>query len=71
MKLENSKTMSSLHKDINRLRNVCTKINECNKLRKYQITQFNLFIKKLLLEERITKDEISKFMCRKENVKLN
>lgn len=68
--MENTdKIKQNLQKDINRLRKTCTKLGESNKLRKYQIKQFNIFIKKLLEENRITKDEISQFMDKKENVK--
>lgn len=36
-----NKIKSSLQKDINRLRETCTALNESNKLRKYQINRFN------------------------------
>ena len=55
----------SLQKDVQRLKYTCTKIFECNKLRKGLITQFDMFIKKLLDENRITKEEISQFMDKK------
>jgi len=57
---------SSLDKDIHRLRKTCTKLFESNKLRKLQITQFNLFIKKLLLENRITVEELSQYILKRE-----
>jgi 3-oxoacyl-[acyl-carrier-protein] synthase III len=70
--MENSdKIRQSLQKDINRIRKTCTQLGESNKLRKHEIKQFNMFIKKLLKENRITKDEISQFMDKKENVKIN
>ena len=64
------KIMSTLQKDINRLKGTCARLDKSNTLRKHQITQFNLLVKKLLSEGRITKDEISEFIEKKENVKL-
>ncbi len=63
-----NKAISSLQKDINRLRKVCDKFNKSNTLRKYQTTQFNLLIKKLLKEGRISKDEVREFIKSKDEV---
>ena len=60
-----NKTISTFQKKINRLRNTCTSLMISNKNRKHQISQYNLFIKKLLSEKRITKEEISEYMNKK------
>ena len=64
-----AKTNSTFQKDITRLRKTCIKLNISNTLRKHQITQFNLFIKKLLKENRITKEEVSQYMEKRKNIK--
>ena len=64
----NSKGMSSLQKDINRLKKRCKDLNDSNILKKHQIRQFDTFIKILLKNERITKDEISQFMEKKNDI---
>jgi len=66
-----AKISSSLQKDINRLRKTCTELSESNRLRKLQIKQFDLFIKKLLSEDRITTEEISMFMDKKKNISFS
>lgn len=63
-----NKIKSSLQKDINRLRETCTVLNESNKLRKYQISRFNCLVKKLLNENRLTVEELREFMDKKENI---
>ena len=65
---EASKIRSSYQKDINRIRKKCNKLYISNALRKYQISQFDIFIKKLIKENRITKEEISQFMEKREEV---
>jgi len=65
---EASKIRSSYQRDINRIRNKCNKLYISNALRKYQISQFDIFIKKLIKENRITKEEISQFMEKREVV---
>lgn len=64
------KTMSSLQKDINRITKHCDDLRKINLLRKHQITQSNLFFKKLLDEKRITNEELKIFFKRKNVVKL-
>lgn len=68
MMKNSDKINSSLSKIINRLRHNCIILDKSNRLRKYQIQQFNLFITKLLQENRITKEEISQFIHKKENI---
>ena len=58
-------SQSSLQKQINRLRKYCVNLTDSNTLRKRHIQQFDSFIKKLLKEKRITKDELSSFMVKK------
>lgn len=68
--MENNNTIKSgLQKDINRIKKRCDEYQIANTLRKYQISQFNLLIKKLLNEGRITKEEIAEYICRKEEAK--
>lgn len=43
------KVKSSLQKDINRLRTMCALLDNSNKRIKYQIQQFDLLIKQLVL----------------------
>ena len=69
-KNEASKISSTLSKDINRLREKCNNYRNMNDDRKYLITQYDKFIKKLIKEDRITKEEIGIFIKkRKENPK--
>ncbi len=63
------KTNSSLQKDINRMRKYCNLLTESNKLRKFQTSQFNNLIKKLLKEGRVTKEEVKEFITSKEESK--
>jgi polyhydroxyalkanoate synthesis regulator phasin len=68
---DNDKGMSSLQKDINRLRKRCKELNDSNTLRKHQIKQFDAFIKVLIKDGRINKEEIAKFMSKKDVTKIN
>jgi hypothetical protein len=65
MKTELQKTHSELQRKINALREKCTTYTNACTLRKRQITQFNLLIKKLLTEGRITKQEVHEFIIKK------
>jgi len=62
MKTELQKTSSELQKKINRLRELCTKYDQRCRLRKRQITKYNLFVAKLISEGRITRSEIDEYM---------
>lgn len=66
MKTELQKTRSSLQKQINRLECFCNRYRRANDARKIQIQQFNNLIRFLISENRITKDEVSQFIHRKE-----
>jgi hypothetical protein len=64
-KTEASKTHSHLIKDINRIRKYAESQTKMNILRKYQLKQLDKFIKKLLREGRISKEEIRKYNIKK------
>lgn len=66
-KNEADKIRSSLMKDINRIRKQAETQARMNLLRKYQLTQLNKFIKKLLKEGRISKEEIKKYNVKKKD----
>jgi len=66
LKTELSKTVSSLMKDIKRIRKTAEQQTRMNILRKYQIKMLNEFIKKLLQEKRITKEELNQYNIKKE-----
>jgi hypothetical protein len=70
---ESRKTDASYSKQIKRLTVYADEITKSNKLRKHLIHQYNLFVKKLLDENRITKEELIPFFENRENVakKLN
>ncbi len=70
MQNSNLNIQSSYQKDINRLRKKCITLNHINSLRKHQITQFNMLVKKLLDENRITKEEVGVFIKSKKEIKL-
>ena len=63
------KTQSSYQKEINRLNKFSTDYMQSNNIRKHQLTQLNLFIKKLLEEKRITVDELKPYCPKKKVVK--
>lgn len=65
---ESRKTDASYSKQIKRLTTYADEITKSNKLRKYLIHQYNLFVKKLLDENRITKEELTPFFESRENV---
>jgi len=69
LKTELSKTVSSLMKDIKRIRKTAEQQTRMNILRKYQIKMLNEFIKKLLQEKRITKEELNQYNIKKEEAK--
>jgi len=64
-KNETAKLNSSLMKDINRIRKQAEAQTRINILRKYQLTLLNNFIKKLLEEGRISKEELKAFNLKK------
>jgi tRNA splicing ligase len=64
-KNEADKIRSSLMKDVNRIRKQAEAQAKMNLLRKYQLTQLNKFIKKLLKEGRISKEEIKEYNVKK------
>jgi hypothetical protein len=70
---ESRKTDASYSKQIKRLTVYADEITKSNKLRKHLIHQYNLFVKKLLDENRISKEELVPFFESRENVakKLN
>ncbi len=64
LNMENSKSQ----KKLNRIKSKCTNMYRVNLLRKYQITQFNLLIRKLLSEGRITKEEVNFYIKNKNDI---
>ena len=68
LKTSESKTSSSLMRDINRIRKAADSQTRINILRKHQIKLLNEFLKKLLDERRITKEELRNYMPRKKDV---
>lgn len=62
---EAAKTHSHLMKDINRIRKQAEAQTKMNILRKYQLTLLNDFIKKLLKEGRISKEELEEYNIKK------
>ena len=64
-KSEAAKIHSSLTKDINRIRKTAKAQIKMNVLRKHQINLLNEFLKKLIKEGRISKDELKPYMPRK------
>lgn len=53
-------------KDIKRIRKTSEMLARMNMLRKYQIQLLDKFMQKLLKEGRITKEELKKYMPKKE-----
>ncbi len=64
---ELSKTSSTLMRDINRIRKQTESQARMNILRKHQITLLNDFIKKLLKEGKISKEELEKYNIKKKD----
>lgn len=64
-----NKTRSSYQKEINRLNRFCTDYMLSNNIRRYQQAQLGLFIKKLLCENRITKEELMMYVVNKKTAK--
>jgi len=60
------KNVSQLQIENNNLRDKCTVQITSNTNRKRQITKWNYFFKKLLSENRITKEELNVYSTRKE-----
>ena len=61
-----SKTKSKLTKEINRASSFCKSFQKSNEDKKEAIRKYDSFIKKLLSENRITKEELAKFITKKE-----
>jgi hypothetical protein len=59
---------STLQRDLNRVKETCKRLDRINKLRKFQIAQYDLFVKKLLKEKRITVNEVSEFIKNKKDL---
>ncbi len=64
-KSESSKIHSSLMKDINRIKKTAEKQIKMNILRKHQIKLLDKFLKKLIKQKRITKEELIPYMPKK------
>ena len=64
---ELKKCISALQKKLNRVTKLATKFNNVNTIRKQQLSRTNVFLKKLLDENRITKDELKDVYPRKSN----
>lgn len=68
---DKSKTESSLHKDIHRLRKRCDDYRKANESRRLQIKAYASLLDKLLNEKRITKKEIGEFIHKKQMSSVN
>ena len=64
-KSESAKTHSSLMRDINRIRKTAERQIRMNILRKYQIQLLDKFLKELIREGRIDKEELKPYMPKK------
>jgi len=64
-KSSESKVHSSLSKDINRIKSKLDSERKMNMLRKHQIKLYDKFLKKLINEGRISKDELKPYMPKK------
>jgi hypothetical protein len=64
-KSESAKIHSTLTKDINRIRKIAENQAKMNTLRKHQIQLLDKFLKKLIKEKRITKEELKPYMPKK------
>jgi tRNA splicing ligase len=62
---ETAKTHSHLMKDISRIKKYAEIQTRMNILRKYQLSQLDKFMKKLLREGRISKKELEKYNIKK------
>lgn len=60
---------SSYRKDVNRLKDSCTKLWNLNIMRKAQITSWNKLLGKLLKENRITREELREYAITKEEMR--
>jgi hypothetical protein len=65
IKTTESKIHSTLTKDINRIRKTADSQIKMNILRKHQLKLLDEFIKKLIKEKRITKEELREYMPKK------
>ena len=68
-KTPESKVHSSLSKDINRIKDKLDKERKMNMLRKHQIKLYDKFLKKLINEGRISKNELEDYMPKKKEAK--
>lgn len=66
-KPDSAKTRSTLMKDINRIRKTAEQQTKMNILRKYQIKLLDKFLKKLIKEGKITKEELKPYMPKKKD----
>jgi len=68
LKTERDKAVSSLHRDINRLRERIEEYRRMNDDRKLQLTAYSKLMDKLLKEKRITKSEIKQFIQKRKEL---
>jgi hypothetical protein len=66
-KPESAKIHSHLSKDINRIRRTAEAQTRMNILRKHQIRLLNDFLRKLLKEKKITKEELRPYMPKRKD----
>lgn len=64
-KSESAKIHSSLIRDINRIRKTAERQIRMNILRKHQIQLLDEFLKKLIIEGRVNKEELKPYMPKK------
>ncbi len=62
MKTESAKIHSTLMKDINRIKKIANNQVKANILRKHQIKLLDKFLKKLIKEGRIDKEELKPYL---------
>lgn len=67
MKKESAKISSTLSKDINRIKKNLEKQIKINILRKHQLKLLDKFLKKLVKEKRIDKEELKPYSPKKRN----
>jgi 3-oxoacyl-[acyl-carrier-protein] synthase III len=66
--MSNNKGVESLQKDVIRLRKKCIEFQRGLENKKEALRQFSALIKKLLSENRITKEEIGEFLKKKKKL---
>lgn len=70
-KSEAAKVHSHLIKDINRIRKTAEKQMRMNTLRKHQIKLLDKFLKKLIKDGRITKEELIQYLPKKKQAEID